>query len=275
MNAKMNKEKILKTIRQSAKKLRRNPTLRDLAEAGISRHVLFDRCGSLGKALATVGLKAIGAGLPHADSTLLLDWAQVTRKLGKIPSSGEYSKAGCFSLAPFLTRYRHWRCIPQAFAKFVGESRTEHEWQDVLDLIGTNDLTPDEPMKRGKFRRAVRSTVLPGRPIYGESLMLPELAFEPVTESGVIFAFGMVARRLGFVVLRIQTEFPDCEAMRRVARGQLQRVQIEFELESRNFVTHKHDPDGCDVIICWVHNWPECPANIEVVELSKIMREMK
>ena len=30
-----------------------NPTLRDLAEAGISRHVLVDRCGSLGKALAT------------------------------------------------------------------------------------------------------------------------------------------------------------------------------------------------------------------------------
>jgi hypothetical protein len=73
MNDKMNKEKILKTIRRSAKKLHRNPTLRDLAEAGISRHVLVDRCGSLGKALATVGLKAIGAGVPHTDSTLLLD----------------------------------------------------------------------------------------------------------------------------------------------------------------------------------------------------------
>jgi hypothetical protein len=57
--------------------------------------------------------------------------------------------------------------------------------------------------------------------------------------------------------------------------GQWQRVRIEFEFESRNFRAHKHNPDGCDVIICWVHNWPECPANIEVVELSKLVRDMQ
>jgi hypothetical protein len=270
----MNKEEIMKTIQRCAKKLRRNPTLRDLAAAGISRHVLADRCGSLGKALAAVGLKAIGAGLRHTDSTLLLDWAEVTRKLGRIPSSGEYHKAGCFSLVPFLTRYRHWKHIPQAFAKFICESRTEQEWQDVLEIIGANEAAP-EPDKKGKFRRALRSTVLPGRPIYGDPLTWPELAYEPVNEAGVVFAFGVVARRLGFIVLRLQTEFPDCEAMWRVAPGQWQRVRIEFEFESRNFRAHKHNPDGCDVIICWVHNWPECPANIEVIELSKVMRDMQ
>jgi hypothetical protein len=26
---------------------------------------------------------------------------------------------------------------------------------------------------------------------------------------------------------------------------------------------------GCDVIVCCVHNWPECPEWIEVVELRK------
>jgi hypothetical protein len=30
---------------------------------------------------------------------------------------------------------------------------------------------------------------------------------------------------------------------------------------------HGHDPKKCDVIVCWVHNWPECP--LEVIELSK------
>jgi hypothetical protein len=270
----MNKEEILKTIQRCARKLRRNPTLRDLAEAGISRHVLADRCGSLGKALTAVGLKAIGAGLTHTDSILLLDWAEVTRKLGKIPSSGEYLKAGCFSLVPFLTRYRHWKRIPQAFAKFICESRREREWQDVLELIGVHEIAPG-PGKKGKFRRALRSTVLPGRPIYGDPLTWPELAYEPVNEAGVVFAFGAVARRLGFIVLRLQTEFPDCEAMWRVARGQWQRVRIEFEFESRNFLKHKHDPKGCDVIVCWVHNWAECPPNIVVVELSKVMRDMQ
>jgi hypothetical protein len=29
------------------------------------------------------------------------------------------------------------------------------------------------------------------------------------------------------------------------------------------------DRQGCDLIVRWVHNWPECPEWIEVVELSK------
>jgi hypothetical protein len=47
---------------------------------------------------------------------------------------------------------------------------------------------------------------------------------------------------------------------------------LNFELESRNFLLHKHDPKGCDLIVCWVHNWPECP--LEVIELSKVVREL-
>jgi hypothetical protein len=27
--------------------------------------------------------------------------------------------------------------------------------------------------------------------------------------------------------------------------------------------------DKCDIIVCWINNWPECP--LEVVELSKIV----
>src|SRR6185369_14481867 len=89
----------------------------------------------------------------------------------------------------------------------------------------------------------------------------------PLNELGVVFAFGMVARRLGFSVLRFQSAFPDCEALREVVRGQLQRMKLEFEYESRNFLRHGHKIDGCDAIVCWKHNWKECP--LEVIELSK------
>ena len=68
------------------------------------------------------------------------------------------------------------------------------------------------------------------------------------------------------MVTRIQTAFPDCEALRRVGEERWQRVRIEFEYESRNFLKHFHNADGCDLIICWSHNWPECP--LEVVELE-------
>ena len=64
---------------------------------------------------------------------------------------------------------------------------------------------------------------------------------------------------------------PDCETLREVAPGKWQRVKAEFEVFSRSFQDHQHDPKGCDMIICWVHNWPECPEWIEVIELSKIV----
>ena len=30
---------------------------------------------------------------------------------------------------------------------------------------------------------------------------------------------------------------------------------------------HFHDPEGCDLIVCWEHNWAESP--LEVVELKR------
>jgi hypothetical protein len=34
-----------------------------------------------------------------------------------------------------------------------------------------------------------------------------------------------------------------------------------------------HDPKGCDLIVCWEHNWPECP--LEVLELRAIVGHEK
>jgi len=48
-------------------------------------------------------------------------------------------------------------------------------------------------------------------------------------------------------------------------------VRIEFEYESRNFLKHMHPANGCDLIVCWRHNWPECP--LEVIELRKVMED--
>jgi hypothetical protein len=86
-----------------------------------------------------------------------------------------------------------------------------------------------------------------------------------------MLCFGAVAEQLGFAVERIQTAFPDCEALREVAPGKWQRVKAEVVVFSRSFQDHQHDPKGRDLIICWVHNWPECPEWIEVIELSKVI----
>jgi hypothetical protein len=112
---------------------------------------------------------------------------------------------------------------------------------------------------------------LDDRSTYGNPIDFRGLRHEPVNEQGVVFLFGMVAKELGYMVEAVQTGYPDCEAKRQVAGGRWQRVRIEFEFESRNF---DHPPEGCDIIVCWRHNWPDCPDNIEVLELSSVIKTL-
>jgi Homing endonuclease associated repeat len=114
-----------------------------------------------------------------------------------------------------------------------------------------------------------RAKVLEDRPIYGPLMNPSPLAHGPTNELGVLFLFGTVAAQLGFVVTWIRSEFPDCEAMILVGPEKWQRIRIEFEYESRNFLKHMHDAKECDLIVCWKHNWPECP--VEVLELSTMI----
>ena len=114
--------------------------------------------------------------------------------------------------------------------------------------------------------------VFKDRATYGSPLPLPEFRHEPVNEQGVVLLFGMLAKDLGYMIEAAQKGFPDCEAKREVAPGRWQRVRIEFEFESKNFREHGHPPADCDVIVCWRHNWDECPPQIEVVELSSMVK---
>ena len=108
--------------------------------------------------------------------------------------------------------------------------------------------------------------------VYGEPLGLAAMAHAPTNELGVLFLFGIVAADLGFRVERLQAAFPDCEAKREVAPGKWEPVLVELELYSRNFKAHRHDPRGCHGIVCWKHNWPDCPEWLEVIELSKVVK---
>jgi predicted transport protein len=46
----------------------------------------------------------------------------------------------------------------------------------------------------------------------------------------------------------------------------------EFEFKSSGFKAHGHNPKECDIIICWDHDWPDCP--IEVLELHEIIKTL-
>jgi hypothetical protein len=269
----MTKEEIVRAIRECAGKLGRNPNLRELLGlSGITAKVLYTRMGSLRNALEAAGLEVTGAGFAQTEASLLLDWAVVARKLKKLPSAHEYQSEGRFTGKPFATRYGSWRKTPEAFRGFAESQGMGEEWGDVLAMIAGRPIIEARvaekavsEKKTGMVRQVRKGALLCDRPVYGPPLQMAELAHAPVNELGVVFVFGAMARRLGFIVHRLQAGFPDCIAMREMAPGQWQRVRIEFEFESRNFLRHRHRADRCDLIVCWRHNWKECP--LEVVEL--------
>ncbi|MGB8130900.1 MAG: hypothetical protein WCG81_14005 [Candidatus Angelobacter sp.] len=117
--------------------------------------------------------------------------------------------------------------------------------------------------------------VLPDRPLLGEPMHTERLTHEPVNEMGVSMLFAMMARDLGFILEAIQPGFPDCRAKMEVMPGRWQDVRIEFEKNSRSFAEHGHDPKGCDMIVCWRHNWRACPKDMMVLELRKAVRMRK
>lgn len=110
---------------------------------------------------------------------------------------------------------------------------------------------------------------------FGKPIAFRGLRFAPINEQGVVYLFGMVSRELGFLIESIRTEFPDCEGKRCVdlKKNLWEHVLIEFEYSSKNFKSHGHNPDDCDLIVCWKHNWNECP--IEVLELKSIIKNLR
>jgi hypothetical protein len=268
----MSKEEILQAIRSCARKLKHNPSRRDLRLLCISETALHRHFGGLKGALQKAGLRPSGPGFAQRESAVLLDWAAVARKRGKLPTVHEYENTGRFSHAPFISRYENWSSVPGAFRSFARSTKIEFEWKDVLGMIRAQADKDSKVKVRASHGRTRKQDIFQDRPLYGPLMNWPEMVHEPLNELGVVFAFGMVARQLGFSVLRFQAAFPDCEALREVVKGQLQRMKLEFEFESRNFLRHGHRIDGCDGIVCWKHNWKECP--LEVIELRKVFHRL-
>jgi Homing endonuclease associated repeat len=279
IEAYMTKEEVIASIRKCAEEVGRAPTRDQLQRAGIGPAVVRKLFGAHLEALRQAGLEAVGPGYVATVESLLTDWATVTRQLGRLATRAEYNRDGRFSSTTLEDRWGAWSAVPGTFRDFVRKRADSASWQDVLQIIEENSHRA-KPRRRPYTRRRqpqIPSVPAPlrglyaGRPVYGPQIIFPGLAHEPVDEMGVVYVFGMVAHRLGFAVLRTQPNFPDCEALREVQPGKWQRVRIEFEYESRNFAKHRHNKDGCDLIVCWRHNWAECPSNLEVIELRSIL----
>lgn len=263
------KEEVIAAIRELAEKLERRPTMPELCGMLKTHHRAIRKLfGSWAKAVEAAGL------IPAFRGTLsmqwvLEDWRTVARKLGRIPTIDEYEIEGRHSCKPLKDRFGTWKNVPAGLLEFGDRKQLWAGWEDVREMAQRyfeerrTSSEPPPPIS-GELQLDVDM-------MYGAPLTDSPMATAPTNELGVMVLFGGMARKLGFVVLKLQKGFPDCEALREVDTNRWQRVRIEFEFESRNFLVHGHDPEECDLIVCWEHNWEQCGK--EVVELSRIARD--
>jgi hypothetical protein len=266
----MSREEIIAAVREIATTLGRAPRLDEFFKCTrVTIHHVRKHFGTFTRMLAASGVEYEGPGVSLAMEPLFLDWARVARSLGKIPTKADYGAEGRYSVRPYTRRFGAWGNVPQGMKDYAGRHGLEGDWEDVLKTIeehlkdaGTFPGTCGEGPRRGRRR---------DRAVYGRPMLGP-LSFVPTNEAGVLFTFGAVAHELGFFITHVQTEFPDVEALREIGPNQCQRVHLELEYESRNFLEHMHPIDGCDGIVCWINNWPDCP--LEVIELRSVVERL-
>ncbi len=96
----------------------------------------------------------------------------------------------------------------------------------------------------------------------GENLrdMLPH---PPASERELRKIFDILHPFLGFRILHYTTSFPDYLLLR---NGE--ELRAEAELYASSFRLHKHNPNECDMIICWENNiFPE-EIGLDVFEMA-------
>jgi len=271
---KISKEEIIAAIQSCATKLGHAPSQEELKrETGIGGKIFARHFGNYTKTLRACGFEGRGSGFMLPMEELFLEWAGIVRKTGEVPSATEYVLHSQHSLTPLRKRFRYWNDVPAGMVQYAAEHGLEEQWSDVLEVARKYRREG----RTGGWRRkpAVLSSnprILPDRPVYGAPMLRQVMSFAPVNEMGVVFLFGAMAEKLGFIVTWIGTQYPDVEAFREVAPGRWQRVRIEIEFQSRNFLHHFHDPKECDLIVCWEHNWAEAP--MEVVALRGCMGDL-
>jgi Homing endonuclease associated repeat len=261
----VSKEEIIAAVKECAEKLGHVPSFPELqVTMKVSKRAVRAAFGTYTEALAACGLVRRGAGYEVSQRDLFLDWAGLVRRLGKVPTITDYEQHGEYSLSPMMRCYGSWKQLPEGMWEYAKKEGLEGEWEDVLKIAaehlepGKVDARRSRPLTVPKFE----ARPFTGQPMYGTPLMHEVMCYAPTNEMGVMVLFGAEAKRLGFKILRLQAGCPDCEAMVEVAPGRWQRIRIEFEYESRNFLAHMHSPDGCDLIVCWEHNWQNCPVPV-------------
>ena len=246
---------------------------------------LFGRYNRLVEAAGLVPMKFRGLGVPtYSDREMIAEIARVLRLPNSKLTIVFFEQHSRLSVRSYPRRFGSWLNALRATAEMLDADRDGDllsriraytAWHREISQATKQAADGTLSLPQTAAAEDVESAATEGEvpvehgTMYGDFIHFRGLEHAPINEQGVVFLFGMICRELGYVVEILKPGFPDCEAKRQRRPGVWQRVRIEFEFKSRTFCTHGHDPNQCDVIVCWEHNWPDCP--IEVQELKSAL----
>src|SRR5947208_8928388 len=102
----MTKQEVIAAIKACAEKLGRAPTLPELMKyKGLSTREVRKHFGNYRGAISACKLEKRGRGWKIDLDVLFRDWAEVARKLKKIPTLWEYQEHGKHSFRPMKDRF--------------------------------------------------------------------------------------------------------------------------------------------------------------------------
>jgi len=208
---------------------------------------------------------------PVSDDAILAEFHRVATEHGGIPTWAVFSHNGHVSAEVARKRFGGLQGTLAAYRGWLEANDPQSPLLEQLQVRSRHEIPTPPAVVEATTKALSGSWARVDGPVYGAPIDFRGLRHAPVNEQGVVFLFGMVAYELGFIVEAVHAAFPDCEAKRciDVAHQKWQRVRVEFEHRSRTFLDHGHDPAGCDLIVCWEHNWPDCP--LEVLELRGVL----
>ena len=149
---------------------------------------------------------------------------------------------------------------------------TETDRRDLKDTNSNHKTIQPPSSPPAESKKEMEERIKMEIAEFGELIDFRGLRHAPINENGVIYLFGMVSHEIGFMVEAVHAAFPDCEAKRHVGNNRYQRVRIKFEYKSSNYKSQGYDSAGADMIVCWLHDWPDCP--LEVLDLKSAIDKL-
>jgi hypothetical protein len=248
------KEAILRYLKELAGRLGvTSLSTRQVKKEGhISPTTVIRAFGGFSEALRQAGLRPSRTYKRNREA-MLMELASLLDGLGRAPSKTEISENLSLNAGHYE---KEFGSVAKALALIKEEHRNSGEpaSEQVIPSVRAS-LTASKSKSRRK---------------YGPTIDFRGLRYAPTNELGVVLLFGKLAEELGIVVEGVQNGFPDCDAKLKRSDGSYEGVRIEFEYNSQSFERHGHNPNECDLIVCWRHDWTDCP--LEVIELSSLVQ---